>query len=232
MYIVYGIKKSRIDSDNGNINVTCCYSIISDIISSLRGDTFYCNYCKCNPYWQKKPKPQCQHYYSQQREGKRLGLGGGNEWEQIYCQILDTYIYRKLNIITDADPNSVGIKKSRNNDYIFRWDAPFEVSISLSLSSPSLSLPCRFVTLLALVLRVYCTMSLTRRRLTILKSPSIYSMLVYINYHCTILNVLTLTTTTTVLSDSSGFIGEEELKFWLEALGIRAPKRKVLRLIN
>jgi len=32
-------------------------------------------------------------------------------------------------------------------------------------------------------------------------------------------------------ADSSGFIGEEELKFWLEALGIRAPKRKVLLLL-
>ena len=33
-------------------------------------------------------------------------------------------------------------------------------------------------------------------------------------------------------ADSSGFIGEEELKFWLEALGIRAPKRKVLLLFS
>ena len=55
---------------------------------------------------------------------------GTNEWEQIYCEILDTYVYRRLNIRTntDAATNDGTRKKKNQSDYIFRWDAPVEVS--------------------------------------------------------------------------------------------------------
>ena len=130
MYVVYGVKKSKIDSARSSSNVTCCYNIMSDIILSLRGDECYCSSCKCNPYWQPLPKPQCQHYYAQQKESRRLGMGT-NEWEQIYCEILDTYVYRRLNTSTSTTTNDDGTRKKKNqSDYVFRWDAPVEVSYS------------------------------------------------------------------------------------------------------
>jgi len=131
MYVVYGVKKSKIDSARSSSNVTCCYHIMSDIISSLRGE-YYCSSCKCNPYWQPLPKPQCQHYYAQQKESRRLGMGT-NEWEQIYCEVLDTYVYRRLNTSasTDTATSDGGARKKKSqSDYVFRWDAHVEVSYS------------------------------------------------------------------------------------------------------
>ena len=129
MYVVYGIKMKKIDSTRINSNISCCYKIIDDFISLLRDDGCYCNYCNRNPYWQPLPKPQCQHYYAQQQESKKLKLDI-NQWEQIYCEILDTYVYRKLNINSNTDSfNMNGLKNKKNkSDYVFRWDAPVEVN--------------------------------------------------------------------------------------------------------
>jgi hypothetical protein len=130
MYIVYGVKKSRIDRDNGIANVACCYSIFETLTVALR-DTYYCNCCRWNPYWQPLPKPQCQHYYAQQEESNRLGLTKSvNDWEQIYCEVLDTYIYRNFGCTpSNAEASASNRSRSSNSSNgVFRLDAPVEVS--------------------------------------------------------------------------------------------------------